>query len=98
MHTHRGLDVMVTVAVGRNLKHTPLVAHSVVVADDAFFLDAQDIGEVAPGLRDEGTAALRRRFHKALVVSRQEDLGQEAIGGVHVGDAGQAQFLRQAAL
>src|SRR5918994_6731141 len=53
------LDVMVTMAVGRDLKHAPLVAHGVVVAHHAFLLDAQDVGEITPG--HEGTAGLARR-------------------------------------
>jgi hypothetical protein len=44
------LDVMVTMAAGRDLKHTPLVAHGIVVAHHAFLLDAQDVGKVTPVL------------------------------------------------
>ena len=38
-----GLDVVVAVPVRGDLQDQPLVAHRVVIADDAVFLDTQDV-------------------------------------------------------
>lgn len=64
----------------------------VVVADDALFLDAEDLAPAAGSVGDEGGALLFRRLGKAGVVLRQIDLGQPAVGGFEGGNPGQPQL------
>ena len=54
--------------------------------------------DVAPGrgrAGDEGRPRLLGRDGEAGVVRRQVDLGDEAVGGLDRGDAGQRQLLHQ---
>ena len=52
MHPHARLDVVMAVAVGWDLQAQALVAHGVVIADDALLLNAQDVAsEPAKGTK-----------------------------------------------
>ena len=53
MHPDPRLDVVVAMAVGRELQAEPAIAHGVVVGDGALLLDAEDVVERA-GEGDEG--------------------------------------------
>jgi hypothetical protein len=72
VNPHRRLDVVVTVAVGRDLQGAVLVAHGVVVADLAFLLNAEDVVEIT-GEGDERRAGLLGSAGEAGVVARQID-------------------------
>ncbi len=65
------LDEMMTVPVRRDLQGQALVAHRVVVADDAFFLYAQSIAHMACNMackRDEGRSRVLRLLCKQAIV------------------------------
>ena len=74
VHAHLGLDVVVAVAVGRDLQAQAPVGDAVVAADDAVFLKAKDIAEIASDVGNEGAAHLGRGHPEGGVVGRQEDL------------------------
>ena len=76
MHPHTRLDVVVAMAVGRDLQAQALVAHRVVVADDAVVLPAEDIRQIA-GEGDEGRAGVFGRPGEAAVVGRVSRASQE---------------------
>ena len=52
-----GLDVVVAVTVGGDLERQAVVAHGVVIADDALVLEAKDVRQIA-GEGDEGSPGL----------------------------------------
>ena len=47
MNPYRGLGVVMAVTVGGDLEGQALVAHGIVIADDAVVLDAKDVRQVA---------------------------------------------------
>ena len=97
VHTHFGLDVVVAMAACRDLQAQVLVAHRVVIADHTVLLHTEDVRQVA-GERHEGGGCVLGRPGEAGIVGRQEVLFQEPVGGRHIGDAGEIEFLRQAFL
>ena len=68
VHPYGCLDVMASVAIGRDLQNPPLIADGIVVADDPFLLDAEDVGEGAAE-RYERRAGLFRRPGEAALCS-----------------------------
>jgi hypothetical protein len=95
VHPHGGADVMVAVALRRDLQRDAVPVDAVVAADLAGFLDAQDVFERSPGIADEGRALFGRRHRKAGVVLGHEVLSEIAVGGLDGGDLGQSQLRRQ---
>jgi hypothetical protein len=83
---HARLDEVPAVALLGDLQNPAVVAHGVVVADDALRLHAQDVVE-RPHEGHEGAALLGRGDGKAGVVQRPVSLGQPAIGRLQGGDA-----------
>lgn len=95
MDAHARLDpVMAQRTVGQlQLELAP--GHGVVALDHAFFLDAQRLDQGRPiGRRHEGALSHCRRPGEALVVARQVDLAQPAVGGLDVADAKGRKALR----
>ena len=82
----------------RKLQAHSLDACTVVVAHDALVLFAQDVLQTATDPGHEGRPRFQRRHGKLGVEGGKVALLYVAIGGLHVGDARQRQFLRQAPL
>lgn len=70
--------------------------HDVVLADDAFVVKAADAVEVF-GCDAPGFLGVARSAREAAIVIGDEG-GQELIGGVEIGDAGEAKFAGEAVL
>ncbi|MBK7325255.1 MAG: hypothetical protein IPI89_03680 [Propionivibrio sp.] len=81
---------MASETVCRNLQLHVLEADAVVVTDGALKAFAQDVIERATNPVDKGAG----RLHELRVEGRSIGFGQVAIGGRHVGNAGQCQFAR----
>src|SRR5262249_26258518 len=82
----------------RELKRAALIGDRVVAGDNAVLLDAQDVDEACGIGRHEGALGDLRRHRELVVVERQINLADVAVGGRDVVDAEQAQLLRQPAL
>src|SRR5512147_183189 len=74
-----GPDEVRTQRRRRDLQGELFPLDGVVVADDALFLDAEDLAPAAGSVGDEGGALLFRRLGKAGVVLRQIDLSLTAF-------------------
>jgi hypothetical protein len=72
--------------------------HTVIVPHHALMLQRADAVEVASGIGDKGRALAGDGHRPGPVVERQPGVAQEPIGGLHRGDPGQAQLLRQPTL
>ena len=71
--------------------------NSSVIADHTVLLHTEDVRQVA-GERHESGACVLGRPGETGIVGRREVLFQEPVGGRHIGDAGELEFLRQAFL
>jgi len=67
VHPDPCLDVVVAMAVGRDLRAQPAVAHRIVVADDALCVDAEDLVEGACEGHEGGALALGREREAGVV-------------------------------
>ena len=92
-----GAHEVLTQRQRRDLQAEPLPLDGVVVADDALFLDAEDLAPGLGGIGDEG-GALLLRHREAGIVLGQIDRGQPAVGRRDAGDASALEFLRQPVL
>ena len=81
-----------------NLQPERLEPHAIVVADVSIFLNAQDLGQIDAGDRDESAAFLFGRDREAGVVSGDVDIADEGVGALDIVDAGERQLLRQPVL
>ena len=71
----------------RQLKAAALIGDGIVVGDDAPLLDAQDVGKGGGiGDRHEGALGDLRRLGELLVMHRQVDVANVAVGIVDVVD------------
>ena len=98
VNSHPGAD---EVGAGRVLgqpQDMAVVAHGVVVADDALLLAAQDVLDLGQAGRHEGTLGQLRGLGDARGVVGQIDFLDEAVGRRRAGDAGQLVLLDQAIL
>ena len=87
-----GFDVVGALGSGGELQDPLTVADGVVAGDDALFVQAEDVVDlVGPGQGDEGRAVEFGRDREAAVVLGQIRLGDEAVGGLDTGDAGERQ-------
>ncbi len=94
----RCLDEVAAVGLFGDLQGEALVAHGVVVLDLALFLDGEDVGKRAADIGEESRALFGGGNREAVIEGRQEGLGDEAVGRLDAGDAGQAQLLGQTPL
>jgi len=67
VHLNPHLDEMPAMALLGDLQYPPLVAHGVVIADDALMANAQDVAQGAEE-RHEGGPLFGRADRKAAVV------------------------------
>src|SRR5215210_8363827 len=86
VHPHGGLDVMMAMALRRDLQRDAVPVDAIVAADLAALLDAQDVRERPAGIGQESRAFLGRWHRKAGVVVGHELLSQIAVGGRDRGD------------
>ncbi len=91
-----GLDVMGPRGARRDLRGKAMVADRVVIADDAVLADAKDVTIGLQAVRNEGRSGRLRGHREAAVVIGQVHLGDEAVGGLDRGDAGERELLDQA--
>ena len=98
VHPDLGAHKMGPAGIGRDLQPASLPRHGVVGGHGALLLDRQDVAPLALGDRHEGRAGLPRGNGEAGVVAGQIVLLEEAVGGLHGGDAGELQLLGQAVL
>ena len=82
----------------RDLQAPAAPAHGVVVADLPGLVPAENVAPGRGRAGDEGRPRLGGRDGEAGVVRRQVALGDEAVGGLDRGDAGQRQLLDQPVL
>src|SRR6516164_2450789 len=94
VHLNGHLDKMPAMALLRDLQHPSLVAHGVVIADDALMANAQDLVQRAKE-RHEGAPLFGRGDRKAAVVLWDVDLPQILVGRRDRRDAVQPQQRRQ---
>ena len=80
VHPHRRLDVVMAMALRRDLQALARPHDAVVAADLARRLDAQHLAQRHAGIGHEGAARLGRRHGEACIVIRDEVLTQKAIG------------------
>ena len=78
VHPDLRLDVVVAVAIGRDLQRAVLVAHGVVARDDAVLLGAEDVLERA-GKSHEGRAGVRGDQLDAELRQGPADLGRVVL-------------------
>ena len=95
MDPHSDPDVVIAVAVLRDLKDKPIEPDTVVVAHSAFALFTEDIPNGGTGPRDEHAGRLLRGQGKLFIVGPQIGGSDIGIGFVHVGDAGKGEFLEE---
>lgn len=84
--------------VGGDLQRQALERDTVVAADGAVVLFAQDVFELLVSCGDEGVALLGGGHHELEIESRAIDFVEVAVGLGHGGDAGGRQFLDQPVL
>jgi hypothetical protein len=70
MHFHARLDEVRTQRAFRYLYLALEVRYAIVIADHAFFLNAQDLRQIQSGYRDEGAACLLGLNREPCVVRR----------------------------
>src|ERR1043166_8164887 len=68
VHPHRGADIVLAVALRRNLQAAPAPGHAVVGTDHTILLDAQHVGERPTHIGHEGRAGFGGRHRKARIV------------------------------
>src|SRR5260370_25031754 len=81
-----------------DLQHHAIVHERVVPGDAALFLVAEDLVQVLPAPRHEGTAGIGRGAAKARVVVRDEALAQIVVGRGERPDPGDPQLVDEAPL
>jgi hypothetical protein len=81
MHPHGGPDIVLPMALGRNLEAASLVGDAIVGANHPILLQAQHVGERAALIGHEGRAGLGRRHREAGIVVGNEAFLEEAVGG-----------------
>src|SRR6516165_7408743 len=79
VHLNGHLDKMPAMALLRDLQHPSLVAHGVVIADDALMANAQDLAQRAKE-RHEGAPLFGRGDRQAAIVLWDVDLPQILVG------------------
>jgi hypothetical protein len=79
-----------------DLKAESVPLHDIVVADDAFMVEAADAVQVCWS-RSPGFLRIARSAGEATIVISDES-GQELIGGVEIGGSGEAEFAGEAVL
>jgi hypothetical protein len=89
------LHIVEPMRVGRDLQTFALIAHGVVVGDDAVFLHTQHVREIGPDPRDEGSARFACRHRKAPVVGGDELVAEKLIRRRHGGDVSPCQLFGQ---
>src|SRR5713101_7609089 len=72
--------------------------HGAVVADDPLMLGGEHEAELEAHELEKDTARLRRRDGEPAIEVREEGRLEVGVGDRVVGDAGEAELLRQAAL
>jgi hypothetical protein len=80
---HLGTSEAEALRLGRDLKTSSVPLHDVVVADQAFVMEAADVVEVFGGGTPRGFG-FARRATEAPVVVRQE-AAQDLVGGDQIG-------------
>ena len=93
-----GLHVVVAVPIGRDLQHQPREVDTIVFAHRAFVLLAEHVVQVPTQEGDKRRAFFRGGVRELAVERRPLDLRQVTVGGGHVSDVGQRQFLGEAGL
>ena len=78
-----------------DLQFQRAVGDAIVLADLPLLLDAQDLVEIDAGNGREGRALAGGLNREAGVVFRQIAVADEGVGRLHIGYAGEPQFLRQ---
>ena len=89
------LDEMSPQRTFRDLELQSVERHAIVVADLAFVLRAQDLGQIDARDGDESASLLFGLNGEAGVVGGDVDVAQECVGGLGRRDPGQGQFLGQ---
>ena len=79
MHAHGGFDVVVAVALRRDLQGQALPLDAVVTPDLAVLLDAEHVLERAASVGDEGRSRLGRGDREAGIVVWDEALLEIAL-------------------
>ena len=82
--------------MGRDLKAESVPLHDVIVADDAFMVEAADTVQVFGRGPPDFLRVARSTGETAVVIG--EEAGQELIGGVEIGGASEAEFAGEAIL
>ena len=83
MNTDAGLDVMMAMAVLRDLQHQVAVMHRFVIADNAVLLNPEDVTQIA-GEEHKCTVVAHKLNGKVGVVVRQEHLLEKSAGRLYV--------------
>jgi len=81
-----------------DLQDDAVQGHGVIAGHDALFLMTQDLLQVVGAEGDEGRGGIRRGTAERPIVVGDEMLGQVAVGLGHGADAGDAEFVDEAAL
>ncbi len=93
-----GLDEMRPQRAFGDLQFQPVEGDAIVVADLALFLEAEDLGEIDAGDRDESHAFLLGLDGETRIMGGDVDVPDKGVGGLDRGDPGERQLLRQAVL
>jgi hypothetical protein len=84
MHAHGGADIVVAMALRRNLQTAAVPGDAIVGADHAILLDAQHVLERPADIGHEGRARLGRRHREAGVVVGHEAFLEEPVAAATV--------------
>ena len=94
VHPDRGVHRGELVRVLRDLETVAVIVPRVVRGHDSFFLDTEERGEGRADPRDKGGAGLLGLDRTARSDGWEKPLDQQSIGGRHVRETRQGQFLR----
>lgn len=92
---HGGLHIMEPVLIGRNLQMPALIAHRIVVGDDAVLLHTQHIGQTGSPPGHKRGAGFCSGDRKSLVLGRDESGTEQLIGRRHLRNPRQGQLFGQ---
>jgi hypothetical protein len=92
---HPGAHMVMPVWTFGDLQDEPAIVNGVVILDDPFLLDAEDVFDVEPGCLHEGRLFAFGLDRNALIVGWNIDFPQISVGCIHVPNLLQCQFLDQ---
>lgn len=97
-HEHAEACAAAAAALLVDLQQHAGEAHGIVPGDHAFLFVTQDLGEIVPADRDEGTGGIGGRVSEGGVVVRDEVLAQIAVSRGHGADPRHPQLVDQTPL